>query len=230
MHRFAFVLGLAVLFVPCSRSDKKDPPKAAKVVKAGDVYGQVRKIDDELVLRVPIKQLDPKKVNDNLVWWQRKQWDLMRVNDPIQRAQQTAQAVVEYQRKQFDVFKDGHVDVAIDIADDAKFRRMNPPDKFDDKGNPAQYTQKELKELKGPDKLNGYQAELGDVKPGQYVLATLANPPKKSKDDEKKPKDDDSDKKDDKKKGASKNKERDENVQDVPFVVKVVYIYGEPAK
>jgi hypothetical protein len=57
--------------------------------------------------------------------------------------------------------------------DSVKVRRVNPPIQFDDKGRVKKYTKKELKELKGEDKLPGYAAEFSDIKTGQYVKVTL---------------------------------------------------------
>ena len=49
-------------------------------------------------------------------------------------------------------------------------RTISPPPKSDDKGNPARYTQEELKELKGPDsKVPGYTANFSDLRKNQMV-------------------------------------------------------------
>lgn len=75
-------------------------------------------------------------------------------------------------------------------ADDLKVRMYNPPPQFDDKGRVKRYTPKELRELKGNDKLPGYPAEFSDIKSGQIVQVTLlqkkggARPIKRGKDAE----------------------------------------------
>jgi hypothetical protein len=64
--------------------------------------------------------------------------------------------------------------VEMPLVDDVKVRLRNPPANFDDKGKPKKYTQKELAELKGPDKkLPGYTGALEDLKSGQIVTVYL---------------------------------------------------------
>lgn len=58
-------------------------------------------------------------------------------------------------------------------SDELKVRMHYPPPQFDDKGNIKKYTAKELRELKGNDRLPGYPAEFSDVKSGQIVQVTL---------------------------------------------------------
>jgi hypothetical protein len=75
-------------------------------------------------------------------------------------------------------------------ADEVKVRNNNPPAQFDDKGRIKRYTAKELKELKGNDKLPGFPAEFSDLKAGQVVQVTLLprkpapRGPKRGKDSE----------------------------------------------
>jgi hypothetical protein len=74
-------------------------------------------------------------------------------------------------------------------ADDVKVRNSNPPARFDEKGRVKRYTAKELKELRGNDKLPGFPAEFSDVKTGQIVQITLLQKkittrPKRGKDGE----------------------------------------------
>src|SRR5206468_1383639 len=47
-------------------------------------------------------------------------------------------------------------DVELQAADDIKVRIPKPPPAFDDKGRPKKYSEKELRELKGPGNLPGY--------------------------------------------------------------------------
>ncbi|MHB1426011.1 MAG: hypothetical protein ACYC3I_22840 [Gemmataceae bacterium] len=58
-------------------------------------------------------------------------------------------------------------------ADEIKVRAANPPPQFDDKGRPKRYTSKELRELRGTDKLPGFPAEFSDIKSGQTLVVTL---------------------------------------------------------
>ena len=63
--------------------------------------------------------------------------------------------------------------VELTAADDFKVRMGHPPPKFDDKGRARRYTQKELQELRGNDRLPGFPAEFSDIKSGQIVQVTL---------------------------------------------------------
>lgn len=81
-------------------------------------------------------------------------------------------------------------------TDEVKVRMNNPPPQFDDKGRIKKYTAKQLKELKGTDKLPGYPAEFSDIKTGQIVQVTLLQKktaprtPKRGKAEEGEPLDD----------------------------------------
>jgi hypothetical protein len=66
-------------------------------------------------------------------------------------------------------------DVELEMADSVKIRSTHPLQQFDDKGNiKKRFTPKELKELKGDERLPGYSAELTDLHPGQTVSVKLA--------------------------------------------------------
>ena len=72
-------------------------------------------------------------------------------------------------------------------ADAVKVRVVDPPAKFDDKGNPVVYTKAELKELKGKDvDLPGYEAAPDALKTGDTVKVTLSPPQAAKKDADKK--------------------------------------------
>jgi hypothetical protein len=81
-------------------------------------------------------------------------------------------------------------------TDEVKVRTSDPPAQFDEKGRVKRYTQKELKELKGNDKLPGFPAEFSDIKAGQIVVVTLLprkpapRGPKRGKDSEGEPAED----------------------------------------
>jgi hypothetical protein len=65
------------------------------------------------------------------------------------------------------------VDSELQSIDDVKVRSVYPPMQFDEKGRARKPTAKELKELRGTDKLPGYQAEFSDLKMEQIVDVTL---------------------------------------------------------
>ena len=73
-----------------------------------------------------------------------------------------------------------HKEFELQVDDEVKVRRQDPPIQYDDKGKLRKPTAEELKEFKGPDpKLPGYSAEYADLKNGQVVKVTLS----KRKDD-----------------------------------------------
>jgi hypothetical protein len=76
-------------------------------------------------------------------------------------------------RVQLQVAKNKNEDVEWQATDDVNVRMPNPPAQFDDKGRVKMYTAKELRELKGNDRLPGYPAEFSDLKSGQSVQVTL---------------------------------------------------------
>jgi hypothetical protein len=115
---------------------------------------------------------------------QRQEQDILRTRDPIQRAQKMQRLAADIERQQAQQTQQAarqanntvtvHKDFDLDAAADAKVRRQDPPVQYDDKGNVKKYTEKELKELKGPDtKLPGYAADWSDLKVGQMVKITL---------------------------------------------------------
>jgi hypothetical protein len=73
--------------------------------------------------------------------------------------------------------KEKHTDYQLTFADESLVRwKTLPPKGTDDKGKPAQYTEKERTELRKPTSAPGYAAERGDLKPGQLVDVTLVRP------------------------------------------------------
>jgi hypothetical protein len=167
----------------------KDPEAAeAKMLKSGVVQGRVMAVIEDkktirLQLTIPYMKINPGAVQN----YQNAQMSLLRATNPqgvLQAQQQMAQA--EAQIYQLATVQK---DVEWQANDDAKVRRVNPPPQFDDKGRIKPYTRKELKELKGDDKLPGYPAEFSDIKQDQIVDVTLVRkkdaprtPVKKGKD------------------------------------------------
>jgi hypothetical protein len=75
-------------------------------------------------------------------------------------------------------------------ADDATaIRFLEPPLKFDEKGNPVRYSAEELKKLKGNTNLPGYPGEFEVLHPGHVVKVTVGprQPAAKGKDLDKAP-------------------------------------------
>jgi hypothetical protein len=167
----------------------KDPEAAeAKIMKSGVVQGRVMAVIEDkktirLQLTIPYMKINPGAVQN----YQNAQMSLLRATNPqgvLQAQQQMAQAEAQ-------IYQVATVqkDVEWQATDDAKVRRREPPPQFDDKGRVKRYTKKELKELKGDDKLPGYPAEFSDIKQDQIVEVTLVRkkdaartPVKKGKD------------------------------------------------
>ena len=73
-------------------------------------------------------------------------------------------------RHQSNLYKKGHKDIELDVAEAVKVRWLMPPPKFDEKGRIARHTPEELKELKGDDpKVPGYTAEFSDLRDQQTI-------------------------------------------------------------
>jgi hypothetical protein len=76
-------------------------------------------------------------------------------------------------------------DVEFQTKETVKVRTIDPPEQFDEKGNPKKYTQKELNELKGKDKtLPGYESALEKLEAGQTVKVHMHEAAVKKKTDE----------------------------------------------
>src|SRR5437588_7848100 len=104
----------------------------------------------------------------------------MKIKNPLQRAQKLQQLVAKAERYQVQAALNPgqnpfkvvvtHQKYDLDVPADAVIRSMQPPEAYDDKGNPKKYTAAELKELKGDNpKLPGYTADFNTLKMGQIV-------------------------------------------------------------
>ena len=65
------------------------------------------------------------------------------------------------------------VDLRFRASADVAVRLARPPDKFDDKGNPQKYTQKELKDMRGPGNVPGFAGDFDSLGNGQIVQLFL---------------------------------------------------------
>jgi hypothetical protein len=203
------------------KDDKK--PEADKLVNLGQIAGVLTSTggsETEFTIRVTLYTIEPNtqaqadwaKKQQDLV---KRQVDIMKNRDPVQRQQQLVQLIRDAQDVPQNLFtvKEAHQDVHAVPADDIKVRLLQPPEAFDDKGNPKKYTAQELKELKGPDNLPGYTGTLDDVKANQLVLVTLARKVGKPAKPADKPA-----------KDADKDKERE---KDNPLLVRMLVVLGE---
>jgi len=66
-----------------------------------------------------------------------------------------------------------YTNIDVYMSDDVVVRRKFPPPAVDDRGRQKRYTQKELKELRGPKGSWGYNADAGDLRKDEVVLLLL---------------------------------------------------------
>jgi hypothetical protein len=200
---------LCALPAPAAPTDpKKDPDPKDKLVATGEIVGKLGQVEGtskwftvQVTQRVQVP--NPGAIQNvanyqaQLVNQQAQLADAVRRKDAgaIQNLQvaivQTQAALQQNLANRFTV-EQRTVNLELQAADDIKVRHTLPPVAFDDKGKPKRYTQKELNELKGPDKrLPGYTASFEGLRPGQDVhvyLARKKDSGKSSKDPEKDPK------------------------------------------
>lgn len=152
----------------------EDDPDAAtkKMLKAPKVQGEVVAIVEDkkslrLRLTIPYVKINPGQVQNYI----KAQNSMLRATNPqgIMNAQNSmARAAAQIYQ-----IATTTKEVEWTSTDEVKVRMRNPPPQFDDKGRARRPTAKELRELKGNDKLPFYPAEFSDLKSGQVVQVTL---------------------------------------------------------
>ncbi len=156
---------------PKPDAPKPEEPKKEHLHKIGPVTGKIVHVDEaKKVLKVSV-EIGPNKGALNelqnaqiAVAQARRPQDLVNAQNRLLKAQ--ANLMVNPEKK----------DIEYPSMDDVKVRMAVPPAAFDDKGNAKKYTQKELDELKGPDKkIPGYPAEFGDLHNGMTVRIDLVS-------------------------------------------------------
>jgi hypothetical protein len=197
----ALAAALPVSAAEKDRNKNKDKPATpqeyTQLEQAGEVTGKLLQVDatgKAFTLQVEYQTLEPNgrggnRQARNLL---REQREIMQIANPLQRALRMQQLAARIEREQlrggnnaFRVVTE-HTDFELRAADDAKVRFQELPGRFDEKGNPKQYTAEEKKELKGPEpNLVGYKADFADLKAGQVVRVTLAHHKAAAKDGDK---------------------------------------------
>jgi hypothetical protein len=151
--QFPAVLALAALALgQAAAADKKDkpdskPPTPGEFVSVGEVKAQLARAPGEKGGSITLR------------------FDQVAITN----AGTVGRLMDLYHGRTAPQFKESHIDKPFDLTSDVKVRRMRLPPKTDEKGKKLQYTEKELKELKGDTNMRGYNADLGDLKPGQSV-------------------------------------------------------------
>ena len=216
---------------PTLAADKNAAPDAGKDVDGdklppGQFTGKLKTVpgsDGSFTINVEIDSLQLKpgaganeaaQVLRDQQQLERLQADVARARNAKEYQQRVQRLATEMQRMQAQLLveqlkansnytiKRDYKDIDFHTSDAVKVRMMNPPTKFDDKGNPKEYTKAELKELKGKDAdLPGYETTLDSLKTGDTVQVTLGHSKPAKKDDAA-----DKDKADDKKPDAEMKK------------------------
>jgi len=206
-YHFRWAVLLLVFAAPVSgqddqkkqNSDKYKPTKADydALIKAKQVVGVLKGVEGSgkgFTLQYTYQYLVPRpdKINAKDRNLARRQQSLvneynsiMRIKDPARQARRLNEFALKVQRMQLSASdlnnlfytKTGRKDFELQATDDTKVRLMKLPVRYDDKGNPKEYTAEEKKELKGKDpKLPGYAATWDNVSDGR--ARTKTRPPR----------------------------------------------------
>jgi len=194
-----------LLALPATAADKNNNGDAKKgadggAMAPGDYTGKLVSVpgsDGSFTVNVETDHFKPnakeaEQANRDQQQIIRLQTDLANARNPREYNQRLQQLANELQKIQVQALKpNGKVvkerkEVDFQTADGVKVRTKDPPAKFDDKGNPVEFTKAELKELKGKDAdLPGYEAAPDSLKTGDTVKVTLARPKPAKKDADK---------------------------------------------
>jgi hypothetical protein len=146
-----------------------------KLVKSGKSFiGKLVKVNaDKRILTVEVTYKSPKQdpqAVQHLANLQRQLVDAQRSRNPLDRVTHTNRIQLEIERAARNLYKDQTQKIELDAPEDMKVRTMLLPLEFDEKGKPRKLTEKEKRDLKGPDtKLPGYTADFDSLKADQTV-------------------------------------------------------------
>jgi hypothetical protein len=196
----AFVVAFAALHpVFAAEDDAESPAKPdpqakkaqEKLIKSRKPFlAKLTKIDASkhcLTVEVTYKSLkqDPQSVQ-HLANLQRQLVQAQRNGNPVDRLAQTSRIQLEFEKAKLNLYKDQTQKFELDAPESMKVRTVLLPLETDEKGKPRRLTEKEKRELKGPDPtLPGYTADFDSLKVDQVVEVYLAKQPPKSKAKEK---------------------------------------------
>ena len=185
------LLALSLIVLPAlaadDGSDATTKKQVDKLVKSGKSFvGKLVKVDTDkriLTIEVTYKSLkqDPQAAQ-HLANLQLQQAEAQRHRNAVDRMVQTNRLQLEIEKATRNLYKDQTQKIDLDGPEEMKVRTMLLPLEFDDKGKPRRLTEKEKRELKGPDTtLPGYTADFDSLKPDQTVEVYLAKQPSKAK-------------------------------------------------
>jgi hypothetical protein len=180
---FALFLILLPALAADDSSEATTKKQVDKLTKSGKSFiGKLVKIDaDKRILTVEgkVPKQDPQTAQ-HLANLQRQLIDAQRHRNPLDRVTQSNRIQLEIEKATANLYKDQKIE--LDAPEEMKVRTMLLPVEFDDKGKPRRLTEKEKRELKGPDSsLPGYTADFDSLKPDETVEVYLAKPLSKSK-------------------------------------------------
>lgn len=168
-----------------NKPDAKDQKQFDKLIKSGKSFiGKLVKIDGEqrfLTVEVKSSKQNPQAVQ-NLAHLQAQLFDAQRQRNPAERIKQMSHIQLEIDKATLNLYKDETQKIELDAPEKMKVRTKVLPVELDDKGKPRKLTEKEKRDLKGPDPtLPGYLGDFDSLKPDQTVEIYLAKQPPKSK-------------------------------------------------
>jgi hypothetical protein len=170
-----------------AKPDAKDQKQYDKLIKSGKSFvGKLVKVDaDQHYLTVqvtyPTAKQDP-QVAQNLARLQLQMVDAQRNRNPVERLKQMSHIQGEIERNSRNLVKEATLKIELDAPEEMKVRTMVLPVELDEKGKPRKLTEKEKRDLKGPDPtLPGYTGDFDSLKSDQIVEIYLAKQPPKSK-------------------------------------------------
>jgi hypothetical protein len=166
-----------------AKADATDKKQADKLIKSGKAFiGKLVKVDgDKRVLTAEVTyattKQDPQTVQ-NLANLQLRMVEAQRNRN----RSQLNQIAIDIERNTRNLYKTTTQKIELDAPEDMKVRTKLVPVELDDKGKPRKLTDKEKRELKGPDPtLPGYTGDFDNLKSDQTVEVFLAKQPPKSK-------------------------------------------------
>ena len=147
-----------------------------KTMKAGEIVGRIVSVNGTgKVLRLKVTYEVPKLNAGSVNGLAQAQQSLTQAqlrrdaNGMIQAQQQIAQ----HQARMYTLERK-EKEIEITAEDDVKVRNAHPPEQYDAKGRVKRLTDKEIRELKGPDtKTPGFPADFADLQKDQLVSVTL---------------------------------------------------------
>jgi hypothetical protein len=179
--------GVLVLALVCAADAQEKPnplkpeAKAAKdkMISAGEIAGKIIDLnldERQLTVQVHLRYLVPNP--DGVATHQQLQQeyvDALQLPDPAERFQRLREIQIALLQNQPNLVmvKEEQHDVPVQFGEELKVRLTQPPQAFDDKGNPRKYTAEELKALKGDENLVGYRGALQDLRTNQLVRVYL---------------------------------------------------------